>query len=115
MHKNIALRYYLIPFSNSIHRVIRDYTKVLFLITSFRGLSSSKLGYSYNMHEYVYDDGYVHSIAIVFRQIATDINPGDLDSCMLLVQSVLPIALARPFVEQFIPKGTRVSVHNNCD
>ena len=63
------------------------------------------------MHEYVYGDGYMHSIAIVFRQIAqTDTNPGDLDSCMRLVQSVLPIALARPFVEQFIPKGTQVSI-----
>ena len=33
---------YLILFSNSIYRVIRDYTKALFLITNFQGLSSSK-------------------------------------------------------------------------
>jgi hypothetical protein len=51
---------------------------------------------------------------IAFRQIAQgDTNPGDLDSCMRLVQRVLPIALARPFVEQFIPEGTRVSIINS--
>ena len=62
------------------------------------------------MHEYVYDDGCIHSIAIVFRQLGGGTTPGDLNSCMTLVQSSLPIALARPFVEQLVPEGTRVSI-----
>ena len=52
-----------------------------------------------------------NAVIIVFRQISrTGDQPGDLNSCMSLVQDVLPIALARPFVERFIPKGTRVSI-----
>ena len=30
---------------------------------------------------------------------------------MRLVQRTLPIALARPFVEQFVPEGTKVNWH----
>jgi hypothetical protein len=48
---------------------------------------------------------------IVFRQIGqAEINPGGLNSCMTLVQKTLPIALARPFVERFVPEGTQVSI-----
>ena len=31
-------------------------------------------------------------------------------SCMSFVERTLPIALARPFVEQFVPGGTKVSI-----
>ena len=48
---------------------------------------------------------------IVFR---LDTTPGDLDSCMNLVQRTLPIALARPFVEQFVPDGTKVGTMLPC-
>ena len=52
----------------------------------------------------------MHSIMIVFRLNGpADTTPGDLNSCMGLVQRTLPIALARPFVEQFVPEGTKVN------
>ena len=48
----------------------------------------------------------------VLRNPQADTTPGNLDSCMALVQRTLPIALARPFVEQFVPEGTKVgSIH----
>ena len=40
-----------------------------------------------------------------------DNTPGDLNSYMRLVQRILPIALTRPFVEQFVPEGTKVNWH----
>ena len=43
------------------------------------------------------------------RDNFSDPTPGDLIACVSFVQLVLPIALARPFVEQFVPDGTRVS------
>ena len=49
----------------------------------------------------------VHLIMIGMRTL-NDPTPGDLLSCMNYVQGALPIALARPYVEQFLPKGTKV-------
>lgn len=52
---------------------------------------------------------------IAFRLTGlADTTPGDLDSCMGLVQRTLPIALARPFVEQFVPEGTKVTIMLPC-
>ena len=94
--------------------MIRDYTKALFLIPSLQGLSSSKLIVKTG-DKCVYDGSdhacIPNAVIIVFRQISqTGDEPGDPKFCMSLVQNVLPIALARPFVERFIPKGTRVSI-----
>jgi hypothetical protein len=53
---------------------------------------------------------YYNTLIIIGRRNNfTDPTPGDVIACVTFVQRVLPIALARPFVEQFIPEGTRVS------
>ena len=53
----------------------------------------------------------MYSIMIAFREDdPPDTTPGDPSSCLELVRGALPIALARPFVEQFVPEGTRVSI-----
>ena len=49
-------------------------------------------------------------IMIGFRNAQIDPTPGNLFSCMSFVERTLPIALARPFVEQFVPGGTKVSI-----
>ena len=49
-------------------------------------------------------------LAIGRRNNFTDPTPGDLVACVSFVQRTLPIALARPFVEQFVPEGTRVGM-----
>ena len=45
------------------------------------------------------------NIMIGFRST----TPGNSISCITFIQGVLPIALARPYVEQFVPEGTKVS------
>ena len=40
-------------------------------------------------------------------------QPGNSASCIMFVEDVLPIALARPYVEQYVPDGTRVR-QDNC-
>ena len=47
---------------------------------------------------------------IGFRNAQIDPTPGNLISCMSFVERTLPIALARPFVEQFVPGGIKVSI-----
>ena len=39
----------------------------------------------------------------------TTVKPGDLTYCLSRTEEVLPIALARPYVEQYVPKQTKVS------
>ena len=46
------------------------------------------------------------------RNNFTDPTPGDLVACMTYVQRTLPIAVARPYVEQFVPNGTRVQSYH---
>ena len=36
------------------------------------------------------------------------VKPGDLAYCVQRTEEVLPIALARPYVEQYVPKQTKV-------
>lgn len=74
---------------NTSQEVIRDYTKVLLAISQFSSLSNQFAGKRNNF---------------------SDPTPGDLIACVTFVQYVLPIALARPFVEQFVPEGTREGV-----
>ena len=59
---------------------------------------------------------HVSCIILIFigpqkRNNFSDPTLGDLTACMTFVQRTLPIAVARPYVEQFVPKGTRVSMH----
>ena len=51
-------------------------------------------------------------IITAFRK-PTDTIPGNRGSCIRLVEDILPIALARPYVEQYVPEGTRVRVHHS--
>ena len=47
-------------------------------------------------------------LIMIGTRTQNDPTPGNLVSCMTFVQRALPIALARPYVEQFLPKGTKV-------
>lgn len=38
------------------------------------------------------------------------IKPGDVSFCISRTEKVLPIALARPYVEQFVPPQTKVCI-----
>lgn len=50
---------------------------------------------------------------IASRSLA-DTQPGNSDSCIAFVQQILPIALARPYVEQYVQEGTKVGrIHMN--
>ena len=97
---------------HSVHRVIRDYAKVHFAIIYLRYLSSQFAG----MVIYGYT---IVAIVLIFPcmtffivnigfKTRTDTQPGNSDSCITFVQTILPIALARPYVEQYVPEGTRV-------
>ena len=39
------------------------------------------------------------------------VKPGDLMYCLARTEEVLPIALARPYIEQYVPKQTKVYAH----
>ena len=51
---------------------------------------------------------------IIERRSAAATQPGKSDSCIALVQELLPLALARPYVEQYLPEGTRVRQPHNA-
>lgn len=81
---------------NTSQEVIRDYTKLLFVRSQFINLG----------REYTSPEN---------RNNITDPTPGDLIACMSFVQYTLPIAMARPYVEQFVPKGTKEGVSMMID
>ena len=47
---------------------------------------------------------YIHAYIILLFTV----KPGDLAYCVQRTEEVLPIALARPYVEQYVPKQTKV-------
>lgn len=91
---------------HSVHRVIRDYAKVHFAIKYLRYLSSQFAGMVCTIVAIVLTFSCM-TLIIAFRTFQ-DTQPGNSDSCITFVQTILPIALARPYVEQYVPEGTRV-------
>ena len=61
----------------------------------FKHFSHKTVGYS-SLHDYFY------------ANVGVSGELPRTDTCISLVQSTLPIALARPFVEQYVPRGTKV-------